>query len=140
MDDEDVHPDVDKPLIIQNEKYLFVKTECEIVDILCAGIRVVYTVLRFGNSETRNRAKQILGEPETFRMLACLFSGTPLIPLWHHGLLGAKFMAICYEICRVEGIQRSISFDHLEVYAVVSNVARRLLATIRYVNTVIHLQ
>ncbi len=69
---------------------------------LCAFLRVVFSLIRFGNSSTRANAIAYFRNPEKLMLLSMCCMGTRTNPMYFRSSVGAKFFAICAEICSSE--------------------------------------
>jgi len=98
--------------------------------LLVAATRIFYAMLCFGNEESIQSAKSVLGSTSKLKTLAALCMGPPGKPEWGVCLLGAKFMAICYELCLISGIKRETTPAILARYSITCAAARRIIVTL----------
>ncbi|GBG24703.1 Somatic embryosis receptor kinase 5 [Hondaea fermentalgiana] len=108
------------------------RRDTAITDTLVAALRVIYSLLKDGSQETITAAKRNLRMPKRLRILAFICAGGEDRPVWPQGLIGAKFMAIAYELCVMPGLRREESAEQLTVYAIICVVAKRILSTLRF--------
>mmetsp|Transcript_12350 Transcript_12350/g.22369 ORF Transcript_12350/g.22369 Transcript_12350/m.22369 type:complete len:1742 (-) Transcript_12350:2680-7905(-) len=127
---EGEYPDADTVLFGPNAASF--QRDSAVTGVLVAGLRAIFALIRFGNSDTIDSAKKILRAPSKLRILACICAGSPSRPLWCQSLIGAKFMAICYDVCLMPGIRRQESLDTIGNYAIVCTVAKRILSTLMF--------
>lgn len=122
--------DADVVMFASNAADIF-RRETETTDTLVAALRVIYSLLKDGRPNTVMSAKQNLRMPKRLRILAFVCAGSQERPVWPQALVGAKFMAIAYELCVMPGIRREEPCDQLNVYGIICTISKRILSTLR---------
>ncbi|CAK9097926.1 Hypothetical protein SCF082_LOCUS45929, partial [Durusdinium trenchii] len=125
------YPHADTIMFQANAAELF-RRDTEVTDTLVAGLRVIYSLICDGSPDTVEAARRILRIPSKLRILACICTGSRTHPVWPQALIGAKFMAIAYELCVMPGIRREEVLESLPIYSIVCTVAQRIMSTLRF--------
>ena len=102
------------------------------IDLLAACLRLTHTTLVTGTLHTRGQARDLLRRPQELRRLANICMGSTAEPMYHIANIGAKFFAVCTEVCRIPSTRRQEAIeDVLPLYLIVSWSASRVLNVVR---------